>query len=126
MGYITHFLVYLFAMLSVIGLALFVYKKFSIGNYANKRNNSLCVEDVLNLSPRKTLYIINANGEKFLIAGDMERTTLISKLESNISKREINNPVDLSEFIKREDMLYTRENAPVMKKLVKKLGGDIK
>lgn len=128
MGYLTHFLVYLLAMLSVIGLALFVYKKFSIGNFAPKNNNSLRVEDILNLSPRKTLYVINANGEKFLIAGDMERTTLISKLGGYSPapvRREVHNKVDLTEFIKKEDSLYSREQAPVMKKLVKKLGGDI-
>lgn len=128
MGYLTHFLVYLFAMLSVIGLALFVYKKFSIGNYASKNNNSLRVEDVLNLSARKTLYVINANGEKFLIAGDMERTTLISKLGGYSTapvRRDSHNPVDLSEFIRKEDSLCRSEEAPVMKKLVRKLGGDI-
>lgn len=127
MGYMTHFLVYLLAMLSVIGLALFVYKKFNIGGYDNKRGGSLNVEEVLSLSPRKTLYVINAGGEKFLIAGDMERTTLISKLGDNkvYPTREMNHRVDLSEFIKKEDSLYSNERQPVMKNLVKKLGGEI-
>ena len=35
----------------------------------------------MNLGARKTLYIVEANSEKFLIAGDAERTSLISKLE---------------------------------------------
>ncbi len=34
----------------------------------------------MTLSPRKTLYIVSAGDEKFLIAGDVDRTTLISKL----------------------------------------------
>ena len=128
MGYLTHFIVYLFAMLSVIGLALFVYKKFSIGNINTTKNSSLQVEEILNLSPRKTLYVINANGEKFLIAGDMERTTLISKLGvENVSlRREINNSINLSEFIKKEDVLYSQEKQPVMKNLVKKLGAEVR
>ena len=33
MGYLTHFMVYVLAMLSVIGIALFVYKKFSLVNF---------------------------------------------------------------------------------------------
>ena len=123
MGYLTHFVVYILAMLSVIGIALFVYKKFSISNIGGKRSGSLAIEEVLSLSPRKTLYVVNANGEKFLIAGDLERTTLISKLNNNnVSQRNYHNPVDLSEFIKKEEQLLNGEKPPVMKNLVKKLG----
>lgn len=43
----------------------------------------LSIEDGLGLSSRKTLYIIKAGNERFLIAADLERTTLISKLDSN-------------------------------------------
>ena len=124
MGYMVHFLVYILAMFSVIALALFVYKKCGIGNCKDAKSGSLRVEEVLNLSPRKTLYVVNANGEKFLIAGDMERTTLISKLESHIPipRREIQNAVNVSEFIRKEDILYANsEKQPVMKNLVKKL-----
>ena len=122
MGYLTHFIVYILAMMSVIGIALFVYKQFSATNVKGKHSGSLNVEEVLTLSPRKTLYVINAHGEKFLIAGDLERTTLISKLGD---KRDTKNTVDLSEFIKKEDVLYSQEKEPVMKNLVKKLGGRV-
>ena len=122
MGYLTHFIVYILAMMSVIGIALWVYKQFSATNVKGKRSGSLNAEEVLTLSPRKTLYVINAHGEKFLIAGDLDRTTLISKLDD---KKEVRNTVDLSDFIKKEDVLYTQEKEPVMKNLVKKLGGRI-
>lgn len=122
MGYLTHFIVYILAMMSVIGIALWVYKQFSATNVKGKRSGSLNVEEVLTLSPRKTLYVINAHGEKFLIAGDLDRTTLISKLDD---KKEVRNTVDLSDFIKKEDVLYAQEKEPVMKNLVKKLGGRI-
>ena len=122
MGYLTHFMVYVLAMLSVIGIALFVYKKFSLVNFSGKKSNVLQVEDVLSLSPRKSLYVINANGERFLIAGDLERTTLISKLGDNLHKELRNRQTaDLSEFIKNEDVLYSSKKQPVMKSLVKKL-----
>ena len=129
MGYLSHFAVYTLAMLSVIGIALFVYKKFNMVNFSNRKSNLLRVEDVLSLSPRKTLYVINANGEKFLIAGDLDRTTLISKLEQKEQVREKRNEhsVDLTEFIQNEDILYSSsEKEPVMKNLVKKLGREIK
>lgn len=127
MGYLTHFLVYVFAMLSVIGIALFVYKKFSMVNSNGRKSNALSVEDVLSLTPRKSLYVINANGERFLIAGDLERTTLISRLgETSNNERYNERSADLTEFIKKEDILYASEKQPVMKNLVKKLGGEIK
>lgn len=129
MGYLSHFAVYTLAMLSVIGIALFVYKKFSMVNFSSRKSNLLRVEDVLSLSPRKTLYVINANGEKFLIAGDLDRTTLISKLEQKEQTREPRkeHAVDLSEFIQNEDVLYSSsDKEPVMKNLVKKLGREIK
>lgn len=129
MGYLSHFAVYTLAMLSVIGIALFVYKKFNMVNFSSRKSNLLRVEDVLSLSPRKTLYVINANGEKFLIAGDLDRTILISKLEQKEQVREKRNEhsVDLTEFIQNEDILYSSsEKEPVMKNLVKKLGREIK
>ena len=125
MNYLGHFIVYVLAMLSVIGLALFVYKKFNLTSFASKNSKTLSVEESLNLSARKTLYIVNANGEMFLIAGDMERTTLISKLGDNkpIEKKQT---VDLSEFIEKEDELLKKENPAVMKNLVKKLERGIR
>ncbi len=38
------------------------------------------IEDALRLSQRKTLYIINVQGERFLIASDVENTTFLAKL----------------------------------------------
>ena len=36
----------------------------------------------MNLSPRKTLYVIKAENERFLIASDVDKTSLIAKLDS--------------------------------------------
>ena len=79
MGYISNFLVYAFAMVGVIMLALMVFKITSTGGVKGG-SKYLKVHDTLSLSPRKTLYIVSAGGEKFLIAGDVDRTTLISRL----------------------------------------------
>ena len=81
MGYLSNFIVYFLAMIGIIILALYVYKQFNIGGLTTKHSNLLSVEDSLSLSPRKTLYVVREGSERFLIAADMERTTLISKLE---------------------------------------------
>ena len=56
MGYMMNFIVYLLAMLGIIILALFVYKKFNVNSLGIKNNHSLKIEDALSLSARKTLY----------------------------------------------------------------------
>ena len=83
MGYLTNFIVYTMAMVGIIGLALVVFKSATNISPKNGTKN-LKVLDTLSLGPRKTLYIVSTGNEKFLIAGDVDRTTLISKLDSSI------------------------------------------
>jgi flagellar biogenesis protein FliO len=78
-GYLFSFSIYTMAMIGVIFLALFVFKTFSSKGFSKKSSN-LNIEDSMGLSPRKTLYIVRAENERFLIAADVDRTTLISKL----------------------------------------------
>jgi len=58
-----------------------------------------------------------------LIAGDMERTTLISKLDSQDSQKikELKDPVFLKSF--EPENVEPIEKQPVMKNLLKKLYG---
>ena len=122
MGYLSNFIVYFMAMIGIIILALYVYKKFSISNFTVKRNNSLHIEDTLSLSPRKTLYVIRNGAERFLIAADLERTTLISKLEDGeVVSQEINprmvQNVDLSQrAINAQDNV-----APIKKPIMREI-----
>ena len=81
-GYIIHFTVYTMAMIGLICFAVFVYKKFTDGSMSGKNTKFLSIEDSMSLSPRKTLHVIRAGNEKFLIASDVDRTTLISKLDN--------------------------------------------
>ncbi len=83
--YLIHFAIYSFAMIGFIVIALFVYKKSVYVSGINKDKNFLSVENTLKLSPAKTLYVIKAGSEKFLIAGDAGSTTMLSKLEKNRS-----------------------------------------
>ena len=87
MGYLTNFIVYTLAMVGVIVIALMVFKG-STGVGTKKGSKYLKVHDTLSLGPRKTLYIVSAGNEKFLIAGDVDNTSLISKLNSE-NKQEL-------------------------------------
>ncbi len=80
-SYLIHFAVYSFAMTGFIVIALFVYKKSICANVNSKNKNFLSIENTLKLTAGKTLYVIKAGNEKFLIAGDSASTTMLSKLE---------------------------------------------
>ena len=88
MGYLTNFIVYTLAMVGVIMLAVFVFKTTT--SVSTKGGSKfLKVHDTLSLGPRKTLYIVSAGEEKFLIAGDIDKTSLISKLETGRNSEQI-------------------------------------
>jgi flagellar biogenesis protein FliO len=123
MGYLSNFIVYFMAMIGIIILALYVYKKFSVSNFTVKKNNSLHIEDTLSLSPRKTLYVVRNGAERFLIAADLERTTLISKLEDGevipqeVNPRMVHKNVDLSQrAISAQDNV-----APIKKPIMREI-----
>ena len=80
--YIISFTVYTLSMSGLIALALFVYKKVTNISTANKKTKSLTIEETMSVGPRKTLMIVKAGSERFLIASDVDKTTLISKLNA--------------------------------------------
>ena len=82
-GYVLHFLVYILAMSGLIATALIVYKKIMTGSLNSKTGNSLKIEETLNINPRKSLMVVKAGNERFLIASDVDKTTLISKLNAD-------------------------------------------
>ena len=126
MGYISNFIVYFLAMIGIIILALYVYKQFNVSGIGNRRSNLLSIEDTLSLTPRKTLYVIREGSERFLIAADLDRTTLISKLEERDVETIKINPrmikgANLSEnAISAQDKVATM-NKPIMKEIRKRL-----
>ena len=79
-SYIVNFTVYTMAMLGLIFFALFVYKKVMGGGIGGSSSKFLCIEETMNINPRKSLLVVRAGNEKFLVASDVDRTTLISKL----------------------------------------------
>ena len=97
--YLVNFLVYSMAMVGVIFACLMVYKKTMVNHKCLKDNQELTVENALNLSQRKTIYIIKAGSEKFLIASDAERTTFLSKLNSDVVASKKVSDVDTSSVL---------------------------
>lgn len=81
--YIISFTVYTLAMSGLIALALFVYKKVMTGNLTGKSSKILSIEETMVINPRKTLMIVKAGEERFLIASDIDKTSLIAKLGQN-------------------------------------------
>ena len=80
-GYLLNFVVYTAAMTGVIFVAILAYKNFSYTKSSSSKY--LNIEESISLAPRKNLYIVKAGNERFLIASDAERTSLISKLDEN-------------------------------------------
>lgn len=80
-SYIVNFATYTLAMVGFIVLILFVYKKAMYTPINAKNREYLNVENVLKLSPTKTVYIIKAGTERFLVAGDSTTTTMLAKLD---------------------------------------------
>ena len=88
MGYITNFIVYTLAMVGVIVVALLVFKNAtSVGG--GKCSKYLRIIDSISIGQRKNLYIVSTGKEQFLIAGDVNNTSLISKLEGLTVQNEV-------------------------------------
>lgn len=120
-GYIIHFMVYTMAMSGLICFALFVYKKVMSGNLTQKGAKMLSIEETLSINPRKTLMIVKAGEERFLVASDVDKTTLISKLEDSPAKtskvqRDYDNFEDLTKEVSRV-MQVSETPAPVMQNI---------
>lgn len=127
MGYLSNFIVYFLAMIGLIILALYVYKQFNAGAGFSKTSRLLSVEDSLSLSPRKMLYVIREGNERFLIASDMERTTLISKLDDRVDEGNVKNNqryikgVDLSKDAVSAQDKVSPLNKPIMREIKNRL-----
>ena len=84
-GYIINFGVYTMAMIGLIAMCTFIYKKSNVLTLNNK--SSLKIDDKIALNVRKSLYVVNAGGERFLIAGDIDNTSLIARLgQENVTE----------------------------------------
>ena len=81
MGYITNFIVYTLAMVGVIVVALLVFKSATTAG-SGKSSKYLKIIDNISIGQRKNLFIVSTGKEQFLIAGDVNNTCLISKIDN--------------------------------------------
>lgn len=138
-AYLINFIAYTLAMVGIIFLCLLIYKKCFLDLNQNNNHEFLKVENCINLSPRKTVYVLRAGDEKFLIASDVERTSFLAKLgdkdssveasvakalkpENNEAARRVLDGVSISSELYSEESKITR--LPVMKELVRKLNSQ--
>jgi len=109
----------------VIGMLLigFVVAKACLYNGAtfNKRKGNLEIEESLPISPRKTLHIVRAFGEKFLVASDQNSTTMLAKLNANGDITETQ--AEFSEYLeeKPNKTKTSKKNNSVIQSMLEKL-----
>ncbi len=120
-GYLINFVIYTAAMVGLIFLALFVYKKTSAGFGASSKSKFLNVEDCISLAPRKNLYIIRAGKERFLVASDVDRTSLISKLDDNSSFRRQDQKASVDELPTIVDFPKNNRETTVFQNIVNRI-----
>ena len=105
-SYLIHFATYTFAMIGFIVIVLFVYKKTMYSQTDGVNRNFLKVENTLKLTPTKTVYVIKAGTERFLVAGDSSNTTMLAKLdENNVNIPEVTASEKVSETFALKDVL---------------------
>lgn len=116
-GYIANFTVYTMAMLGLICFALVIYKKFLSGSSFKNKSQFLNIEESISLAPRKNLYVVRAGNERFLVASDVDRTSLISKLDEKPRRTEKQSGVDDLPVI----VDFPQKEKPVIKEMLKKI-----
>jgi flagellar biogenesis protein FliO len=93
-SYMTGFAVYTLAMTGVIFVAFIVAKKCMLLPNGKSKNNFLQVENHMPLEPGKSLYVVKAGKERFLIASSRESCQFMSKLEEHNFLEDLNKDLD--------------------------------
>lgn len=124
-GYFVQFLAYTMAMVGFFTVCLLTYKKLCAKSFSVSNQDSLSIENVLRINARKQIYIVKAGNERFLVAADTERTTMLAKLEDeNISETQ-EQTMTLKKPAKKHlgDVLSSVSaiNAPIMKRISEKM-----
>ena len=129
--YLISFVTYTFAMAGLLILALIIYKKATATMQKGTMNNFLAIEHKLDLSARKSICVVRAGYERFLIASDIDRTTLLAKLpdvkrpprrdyEEQENRYEVPSERNYSQYnVKTFDL--EEDKIPVLKSLVNKI-----
>ena len=136
MGYLGNFIVYALAMVGIIVVALLVFKHTTSGGNFGRKSKYLRVIDTLSLGQRKNLYIVSTGKEQFLISGNIDNATLISKIEpvdsevvsNTVSFKETLNTLPKQSFMDKSNIgihssiLDSSKKPAVMRSLIEKIG----
>lgn len=98
-SYLINFAAYSFAMIGFILTLVFIYKKSVNSSNPISNKQFLQIENSLRISPVKTIYVIKAGCERFLIAGDTATTTMLAKLDDNNSLSQYDIPENINKEI---------------------------
>ena len=84
LNYLIKFIFYTSGVIGLLLIAFMIAKSsLNINPAMRKKTGKLEIEESLAISPRKTLHIVKALNEKFLIASDATSTTFLAKLNSD-------------------------------------------
>ena len=83
-SYMINFATYAFAMIGFILTIFFIYKKSTNISSGQNKKNFLQVENSLRISPVKTIYVIKAGSEKFLINHKYQDKMLLHIFQSTL------------------------------------------
>lgn len=127
-GYFVQFLAYTMAMVGFFTVCLLTYKKLCAKSLSDSNPDSLSIENVLRINARKQIYIVKAGNERFLVAADTERTTMLAKLEdekiSEVQEHQ-QSEIALKKPVKKHlgNVLSSVStiNAPIMKRISEKM-----
>ena len=113
MTYVTAFIFYTLAMIGILLIGFVVYKKTFQPN-AGQTKGLIKVLDSLPIGNKKHLLVVKIKNEKFLIASGLEHTTFLSKLEDNVSIKQIKEEIITPEVVDEEiiDEIYDENFAP--------------
>ena len=81
--YAMKFMFYTFGVIGLLLVAYIIAKRCMGLDINTRKKGNLYIEETLNISPRKTLYILKAYDERFLIASDANNTSFLAKLNSD-------------------------------------------
>lgn len=81
--HLTGFIVYTLAMLGLISLAFIVAKKSMSNSFGKIKRGFLDIEAILPVDARKSVYLLKAGKERFLISSDINGIRFLTKLEED-------------------------------------------
>lgn len=82
-SYLISFSVYTLAMIGVILLGFVVAQKSLAGGFIQNKAGFLTLEQTLCLEPRRSIYLVRAGNERFLVSTDAQGTKFLTKLDEN-------------------------------------------